>query len=243
MTFGSEETYVLIGKILQQDNAEAYEPLVKILYEDTWAIINRHYSWIREADKEDLVQDTIWKVLKDIPRFYDTSQYKDAVQRNAYLKRIAQNTCIDYIRKTKNSALENSVNIDDFNGLTNNKDYAKRVEDRDAFLVALKSVFQINTTPDKLLAFVQSRLLGALSGKNGSSKDVIDRFDGKPLGMVYEQTMKDLFEILEMEISDDIVAPLKDKLIGENSNRRFHMSAHQIADSGRWIVEKVKEQN
>lgn len=101
MTFGSESTFRIIGEILCQTD-EAYEPLCKILYKDTGVLINKYCAGIQSADKEDIMQNVVWKVLRDLPRFYSHSERNTEQQRNAYLKRIVYNECMDFLEKQRN---------------------------------------------------------------------------------------------------------------------------------------------
>ena len=243
MLFGSERVFSLIGEILNQDNGEAYEPLCKILYEDIELLINKYCQGVQAADKEDLKQEIVWSVIKDLPRYYNQSAGQTEKQRNAYLKTVTYNACMDYFRRAKRSVLSNALDIDDPTLRASEDDFSRRVIAGEAFLTALKGAFEIHTTPDKLMAFVYNRLIGTLTSVNGSPKSIIDRFDGQPLSVMYEQMMADMNSILGMRLPDDVVAPLRTQIYSGSSAAVFHMTARIIADSSNWIVDKVKEQN
>ena len=44
-------------------------------------------------------------------------------------------------------------------------------------------------------------------------------------------------------MSEEVLSPLRERVYGNYYNSVFHMSAHQIADSSKWIIEKLKERN
>ncbi len=243
MTFGSDQTFSLIQEILLQDNGEAYEPLCQILFEDVEMLINKYCQGVQTADKEDLRQEIVWNVLRDLPNFYEKSQNNTEQQRNKYLKSMTHNACMDFFRKAKRSVLTNASDINDPAIHAVAEDFSKRIVDRELFLDALKGAFSINTTPDKLLAFVYNRLLGTMSGKNGKPKEIIGEFDSIPIQKMYEQMVSDLSHVLGISLPAEVLSPLRERVYGEFYDSVFHMSAHQIADSSKWIVEKVKEQN
>ena len=243
MLFGSERVFSLIGEILNQDDGEAYEPLCKILYEDIELLINKYCQGIQAADKEDLKQEIVWSVIKDLPRYYNQSANKTEKQRNTYLKTLTYNACMDFFRRAKRSVLSKALDIDDLTLRASEDDFSSRVIDREAFLTALKGAFEFHTTPDKLMAFVYNRLIEKLTSENGSPKSIIDRFDGQPLSFMYEQMVADLNSILGIRLPDDVVAPLRTQIYSGSSEAVFHMTAHIIADSSSRIVNKVKEQN
>lgn len=243
MLFGSEQTLSQIAFALTQNKAEAYEPICKTIYEDARILINRYCQGVPSADKEDLLQEAVWNVLRDLPRFYEASSTNTEQQRNAYLKRVVYNLCMDFFRKAKKSLLTKAVDLSDAEDATSKDDFAGRIENKSAFLQALQGAFAINTTPERLIAFVFNRLIGAMKGKNGSPKSIVETYDGAPLQVVFEQMVAELNHILGDEIPAEVLKPLKEKVYGPNQDRPFHLSARQIADGSNWIVEKIKEQN
>lgn len=243
MLFGTKETFSLISSALSQDKAEAYEPICKVLYDDARILINRYCQGVSATDKEDLLQEVVWNVLRDLPRFFEASTYNTEQQRNAYLKRVVYNICMDFFRKAKKSLLTDAVDLSEALDAATGDDFVERIENKGAFLQALQGAFEINTTPERLIAFVFNRLIGALKGKNGSPKSIVEMYDGAPLQVVFEQMVAELNHILGDEIPDGVLKPLREKVYSANRDRPFHLTARQIADGSNWIVEKIKEQN
>lgn len=241
MIFGNEETYILIGNAMCHGDMDAYNRIGEIIVNDTMLLVNSWFRDLQSADKEDIVQDVAEKMLRGLLKFYEDSNHNTEQQRNAYLKTAVYNACMDFFRKAKRSVLTNAISIDKVHGHVFEEDFSKRCADKDAFLSALKGVFQIHTTPDKMIAFVYNRLLGTLTGKNGSPKSIIAQFDGMPIQNVYEQMVCDLSTVSGDRIPDGVLSSLRNSVYGDYYNHPFHMTPHQIADSSNWIVEKTKE--
>ena len=259
MECGSEQTYALIGKVLREGDAASREALCDAVYADgawylTWLSGN-----LQEADREDILQEAVMNVLRGLPRFYEVSADKSEAERNGYLKTVVRNEWLDFLRRRKRRAEAQekaaalagaarsgrpAVRSDD--GLSEEgdvpyeEDFAPRVENREAFFAALKDAFSIGTTPDKLMAFVFNRLLGRLSGRNGSPRSIIARFGGKPLTFMYEEMTADLWDVLRTGLPEEVFGGLRDKVYGEYAGSVFSMTTHQIADSSRWIVKKMQ---
>lgn len=243
MEFGTEQTLSLIKQALSQNTTDAYDMLYHIVCKDASLLINKYCAGLQPADKEDILHDVVWRVLQDLVRFYEASSQNTEQQRNAYLKKLTYNVCIDFYRKAKNTALFEITDISEITDTTLGDGFVKRIEDKELFLWALKKTFEINTSPDKLLAFVFSRLLWPNKKKNGDPKAIVEQFEGVPIQTVYEHMVADLTDVLGDTIPREVLMPLREKVFEERVGRTFHMTAHQIADSSNWIVKKVKEHN
>ena len=239
LLFGNEETLSIIGKALSSGRDEDYKPLCDILYNDINFWVNKYCHGVQSVDKEDIVEDVIVNVLRNLPRFYNSPKSKSGLSRGSYLKTITYNKCMDFFRKAKSDALNGTVGLDDNNIQPKKEGFSRCLEDREEFYEALKRVFECNTTPDKLLAFVFKRLLWSSGGSNGSPKEIREEFDGKPVIYLYELMISGFKTILDEEIPPTVLTPLMEK-INADPYMVFNMSEHMIADD-KWIIKKLKE--
>lgn len=242
MNFGSDRTFEIIKDVLTQKKEEAYEPLCKILYEDVGCLMDKFFHGVQKADKDDLIQNVVWKVIRDLPRFYESSAGYLEQQRNAYLKRVVRNECLDFFKKNRRTVLKEMADFNDAQGEAATTDFVKQIIDKESFYQALRRFFLLKTTPDKLLAFVYNRLLSGMSGSKGSPLTIIEDFDGMFLREIYERMVLDLNHVLGEKVPSNVLEPLKKRVYGRYYNERFRMTARTITDSGSNFVKKVKEQ-
>lgn len=237
MLFGKDETFSLIGNVLSQNDSEAYNPICTILYDDVGIMVNSLMNGIQKTDKDDVIQVIVFKMIRALPRFYQTSLNRNysEQERNAYLKRAVRNEVNTFFRSKANqcSGLNDDIIAD--------KDYfEKRIEARDEMLQSLKNVFEINTTPAKLIAFVYNRLLGALSGKNGKPQLISMDFSSKEISDLYEMMVCDLTDVLHYEIPQEVLEPLLIK-VRMQPHALFTLSPRAITDSSNQFITKMKK--
>lgn len=245
MTFGSDKTFALIGEALETCDAAAYDPICKVLYEDIGVLIYKYCRYICSAsaaqDKEDILQMMVCKILTRLPEFYRKSEHLSEQSRNAWLKTIVINEGNSIYRKIKNSPEKDSIEYQDTLLNASDQDTAQKVEKREELLNAVHTIFQIPTSPDKLIAFVYNRLFSVLSGGNGSPRTVLDEFEGMAISDMYRVMVADFSDILQCQLPDWVLEPLARK-VAACPKLKFSLTAHQIADSSSWIKKKIKEQ-
>lgn len=243
MTFGSDKTFALIGDALKTCGEEAYDPICKILYEDLGVLIRKYCRDISSAaqDQEDILQMMVYKVLTRLPEFYLKSEQLSEQSRNAWLKTVVINERNSIYRKIKNSVEKDSVEYQDALLNVSESDTAQKVEIREQLLEAMQTVFQLPTSPDKLIAFVYSRLSHVLSGVNGSPQTVLEEFAGMALSDMYQKMVSDFSDVLQYQVPGRVLEPLASK-VAACPDQKFSLSAHQIADSSSWIKKKIKGQ-
>lgn len=239
MTFGEHETFRLIGRALSEGEETDYDSLCRIIYDDAGALLKRRGRGLSRADAEDVLQDIVCKVIRNLPRFYQQSADKSPGERNAWLRTIVENEKNNYYR-AKTRELE-QLEYDDAIGQYTEDDFVRRIAARDALLEALKGSFAIATTPEKIMAFVYNRLLGALLGRNGSPKGIVEEFEGVPLAVMYHRMTLDLSQALACSIPASVLAPLREK-VEACPDRKFDLTPRTITDSSNWVVSKMKEQ-
>lgn len=237
MNFGKDDTFSLIEKVLSQSGSEAYDPVCKILYDDVGILVNSYMKGIQKSDKEDVIQVVVFKMIRALPRFYQTSlaNHYSEQERNAYLKRAVKNETNTFYRSKANQCGELNDEV------ISDEDYFEaRIEARDEMLQNLKKVFEINTTPAKLIAFVYNRLLDSLSGKNGKPQHISSDFDSKEIIDLYEMMVRDLSELLHYEIPQGIMEPLLIK-VKMHPHALFSLSPRAITDSSNQFITKMKK--
>lgn len=238
MDFGKESTFSLIERALRQNGSESYDPICKILYNDIGDLLGFLMKGIQKADKENVTQIVIMKIIRALPRFYQSSLNNDysEQERNAYLKRAVKNEVNTFFRSKASQC----------NGIINNEiiadedSFEKKIEARDEFLRSLNKVFEINTTPEKLIAFVYNRLISALSGKNGKPQEISLEFYSKEIIDLYEMMVGDLSSILHCEIPQAVLEPLAIKVM-KVPHKLFYLSPRTITDSSNQFITKMKK--
>ena len=248
MKFGSDTSFLLVEKALQTGDKSIYkEELCSILFEDVVAYVNIHLSnsgsRLQQADKDDVVQTSIWKMWRYLPNFYfkATQEKWNENQRNGYLSKIVLNVIIDFWKKRSNKT-EVPVDIDDEQlGVIDERDFTDRSALKEELYKALYQVFkEPKASAESLMAVAFSRFLGCMIGKNADVSEVAERLEGKPLREVYEMLVEDFEHVLDDNgIPKDVFHPLKEK-IDQDPEKRFHMTSRQITLAGSHIVNKMK---
>lgn len=240
MTFGSDKTFALIGDALEKCDETAYDPVCKILYEDIGVLIHKYCRDVCSAaqDWEDILQILVYKVLTRLPEFYLKSGQLSEQSRNAWLKTVVMNERNSIYRKMKKPV---EVEYQDAFRSASEPDTAQKAEKREELLEAIQHVFQLPTSPDKLIAFVYSQLFHVLSGVNGSPRTVLEKFEGMALSDMYQEMVSDFSDILQYQVPRQVLEPLANK-VAACPDMKFSLSAHQITDSGYRIRKKIKEQ-
>ncbi len=240
MTFGNEETFSLIERILLRSEENAYDPLCVILYEDVGILINKYCQDVRYHDREDLKQEVVSKVIIYLPRFYNDSAQKTEAERNSWLKSVVINARNDYFRKMTRYLEKNALEYEDSFGQVDETSIEKKIELRETLFETLSLAFSIRTSPEKLMAFVYNNLLGRLTRTNGSPLNIYETFKGCTLRVMAKKMVFDLSEALQCEIPSWVIKPLQDK-VDLRPEDYFDLSPRGITDSSNWIAKKIKE--
>lgn len=115
------------------------------------------------------------------------------------------------------------------------------VEDkRNAVTNSLKYLFLLNTTPDKIMAFVFSKLIYTYGtgNVNGQAKKVADDFAKTSLSEMFQKMYAELKDILLFDIPDDVFCPLIKKI---NKTDSFALNARKITLGSNWISGEMKK--
>lgn len=111
---------------------------------------------------------------------------------------------------------------------------------RNAVTNSLKCLFSLNTTPDKIMAFVFSKLIYTYGtgNVNGQARKVADDFAETPLPEMFKKMYAELKGILSFYIPDEVFSPLINKI---NKTDSFALNARKITLGSNWISGEMKK--
>ena len=242
MDFGKEATVELIKSALRQDGADAYTPICEILYKDVRKLLSMHFPGLSQADREDVTQDVLIKVIQSLPQFCFDIDRRTESERNGWLSKIVTNQCFDLFRKQKRSHTNELAEYEDSLGYPGSQNIEQALADKDALLQTLARIFSLRTSAESLIAFAYNRLLAPASSKNGSPRAISDAFYRKPMSEICRQLEKDLSDFLDYPIPLYVMQPLWDK-IAQDPSKPFTLSERTIASRSSWVAKKAKEQH
>ncbi len=241
MKFGSDETFALIETALNQEGTEAYEPIWEIIYQDLGLLIGKHCHDITEDIREEIRQELALSIREKLLWIYRKTVDKSERERNAYLVTIVENRRKDYKRIQRKTLGDESLDSEDAPVVPCGRDFTRQVLNRFEIFDALKHVFELKSSPDRLLAFVYNCMLANLDGFNGSPREIIEDFDGKPVRFMIDKMVEDLELLLNTEVPPDVLEPLESKMADYSENYVFNCTVRQITDSSSEIRKKMKE--
>ena len=241
MEFGSEKTLAIIReRIRDADSTELYTLLDGIVRRDAGICLARY--GLRPEDREDIVQDACLKAFRGLVRFVLTAADKTVGERNSWLKTIVVNAAKDFLRAKKRSAGIAVLNIDDGNlDIPDGRQVPDRdLEQREALYDALGRLLRLNTSADKLVAF----LLGVATarGENLRTAQISQALEGRTL----RECAESVLAALERELGHPVPPELKERLwerIRPAQDQPFSLSARRISDSSNWIRNKLRAED
>lgn len=263
MRFGSQEIFDFIVDNLDLEDFEWYNDLYEVIKEDTKQILPRYCKSIDKYLLDEITQEAALQVFKSLVRFVEQSAGKTERQRNSWLKKVIYSKYCGFIRK-------NGLRIHEDNRKGNTQDQEHYeissldeendiklcaeasadddpceiivdVEDkRNAVTNSLKCLFSLNTTPDKIMAFVFSKLIYTYGtgNVNGQAKKVADDFAETSLPEMFKKMYAELKDILSFNIPDDVFSPLINKI---NETDLFALTARKITLGSNWISGEMKK--
>lgn len=255
MWFGSNEFFFYIKDNIQNENITMYNKIYDVVKHDTYNIMSVYE--LSKEDREDILQEVEITVVRNLVKYLIESETCTEIQRNAWLRKVVKNKVYDYYRK-RGRILEFIGGEDVLENATNEHDSIEEciiqqcdVKEVNAELLrAISKACYINTTPEKIIAFLLNKVLGALvlERTHGSPQEVIRMLEGKTLDVAFIIMKKEIQNALSVDIPDEIYEGLNQKLEqrveGEYvKNRRFHISARTITDSSSWIKSKLENEN
>lgn len=257
MNFGSDEFYSFINQyIMDPSREDLYIEIAKVVEKDAKEILYKkgllHSASIKPDDIADIIQEIQLSVRRSLVSFLKNSEGKSPSQRNAWLATIINRRVNDYFRvyyRTLNkqslySEYEKLATTDDelFDSFHSAADF-------NLILRLIDYICKINTTPEKIIAFLYNKILIALccgERLNGFPEQIAAELNGQTLSRTASIIKDKLSLILSKEIPESVFEGLFEKLDdvtdGEaNGERPFDMTPRVITDSSHWISKKLKK--
>lgn len=241
MRFGDDEVaYWIEMSVLEPENQQWAEKWLDVVKQNVIVFLR---SWsLSPQDREDIISEVQCKAWQHFPKLYrERNQYKLG-QRNGWLKTVTKNECIDYYRRQQRK-LQADIPIEEMWNLSDESDeYTRRQTDAQMKLYeAVCILSEINTTPDKCLAFLLNRLLAArFDNNNGRPAKIAEKMEGLSLRVVFQKVKLQLEIQLNGEVPDGILEPIWKK-IEPVADQTFHLTARRITDTSNWL--STKSQN
>lgn len=237
MRFGSYEMFHSIEEnIKDEENFQWYNEMFSCIECDARAILRMDH--IAESDVEDIIQDVQVAVARNLIAYVDESRDKNEQQRNAWLKTIIKNKEMDFFRKSTRVYHESldALELDVADTYNTTEKAMIRMELFEAF----NRLSEINSTPDRLLAFLLNKLSSITNESNGGPRLLEDELKGKTLTEVYSKMKEQMCLLFDGDISDDVLKPLWKK-VEPYGEVKFELNARKITDSSSWITGKMRE--
>ncbi|HCS73589.1 MAG TPA: hypothetical protein DIW17_06925 [Clostridiales bacterium] len=251
--FGLDTTYEYIkNNIGAQDNSKWYDYLYKIIENDALSVLSEYK--LQKADKDDIIQNAQLSVTRYLVSFVLKSSEYSVYQRNAWLRKIIKSRINDFFREKSRQYLQpvdeaaKALIIQpasaNFTDLADEQAYFE-----EQLIGAIERVCSINTTPEKIIAFLLNRVSGSieLSRKNGSPKDVAKMINGKAIDEAFQILKMKLCCILSVSVPDSALYELIKKIDDDTSGSRvgsfiISITPRSIADSSYWISRKLNKE-
>lgn len=244
MRFGSQEIFDFIVDNLDTEDFEWYNDLYEVIKEDTKQILPQYCKSIDKYLLDEITQEAALQVFKSLVRFVEQSADKTERQRNSWLKSVIRSKLSDFFNGEENniSIEDTDINIEAIISSENDAiaSYDKKENKEIALIDSLKFLFSLNTTPDKIMAFVFSKLIYTYGtgNVNGQARKVADVFAETSLPEMFQKMYAELKDILFFDIPDDVFCPLINKI---NETDLFALTARQITLGSNWISGEMKK--
>ncbi len=245
MRFGSQEIFdFIVDNLEHSKDFKWYNDLYEVIKEDTRQVLPQYCYHFDEDLLDDITQDVALQVFKSLVRFVEQSADKTERQRNSWLKSVIRSKLSDFFNGEENniSIEDTDFNIEAIFSSENDAiaSHNKKENNEMALVNSLKFLFSLNTTPDKIMAFVFSKLIYTYStGKvNGQAKKVAKDFAETSLPEMFWEMYEELKDLLFFNIPDDVFCPLIKKIKKTDS---FALTARKITLGSNWISDEMKK--
>lgn len=244
MRFGSQEIFDFIVDNLDTEDFEWYNDLYEVIKEDTKQILLKRCDHFDDDLLDDITQDVALEVYRRLVGFVEHSAGMTDGQRNSWLKSVIRSKLSDFFNGEENniSIEDTDINIEAIISSENDAiaSYDKKENKEIALIDSLKYLFSLNTTPDKIMAFVFSKLIYTYGtgNVNGQARKVADDFAETSLSEMFQKMYAELKDILFFDIPDDVFSPLINKI---NKTDSFALTARKITLGSNWISGEMKK--
>lgn len=254
MKFGTNEVFEYIKYNFENSPDEKlYNMIYDVVKADALTVLSSYN--FNDADKDDIIQEVQISVSNHLAKYIRDSVDKNEEERNAWLKMIIKCKIADFFRKRYRSAEDSLEDIiaDDrthMRYLSNDdiKEKYIREAEEDELIRAIKRVCEINTSADKIIAFLLNKVIATLemSRMNGSPKEIAAALSGKTIFEASDYMKKKLQAVISINIPPDTYEALDRKVDAAMSSedprkRMFTITPRIISDSGNWIISKLQE--
>lgn len=240
MEFGSWEVFELIRQNIEDSqNFDWYNTLAECIQSDCRRKLTQY--GLSAEDREDITQEIQLKVFRNLSSFYCNDASNTEGQRDAWLNTIIRNTVNDFLRAARlNVKLlslddeENPVDVSD------ELDVDEKNAAKAQLFEAIHFVSTIDTSPEKMMAFLLNKMASVFYKKSGKPKDIEKTYYGRPLLEVFRELQKQLSLFLGYEIPKEILLPLWEK-IEPRQEELFLRKASNISSDTNWITKKINQ--
>jgi len=265
MKFGTDEFFQYLKDHFKADDDDSFSSeIASVIEAGARAILFvKGYRVSKRLTKEDIdevIQNVLLCVLIKLPDFINASAELSENARNKWLATIVEYRVIDRLRI--NYKIEERVDALLEDAEANYKLQKRKKTDYDDILIdaennetamilyhTLKCVFEIRTTPVRMLAYLFNKFVVMFSDtnrSNGSPEAVAKFLNGKTVGYVAEEMKQIIRDTIRHEIPDDVFASFDEKLNMEingvkNSERIFEITASRVSDMAYRVSQKIKE--
>lgn len=217
--------------------------LKKVIYSKYCGFIRKNGLRIYEDNRKGNTQDQKYYEISSLDEENDIKLCAEASADNDPCEEDNSTENTQDQKYYKISSLVDENNIKRYVEVSaDNNPCASIVDDeykRNAVTNSLRYLFSLNTTPDKIMAFVFSKLIYTYgTGKvNGQAKKVAKDFAETSLPEMFLKMYAELKDILLFDIPDDVFYPLIKKI---NKTDSFALTARKITLGSNWISEEMK---
>lgn len=269
MQWGSNENFDLIKNSIQNEDYEQICNLIMSCAEP------KICSSIPSDGQLDVLHEIILSVLKSLEKYVLNFEDLNVAQRNAWFTKIVECRKYDYWRdyydanysnnrkKTdnKNDEVEiknlivsldeeydNGKPLYDYGVVDNEIENIIEKSDFELTYKIIKFICNLNTSPDKILAFFFNKVISTYYAitQNGKASKVAETLKGKSLYSIYWIMRKKINAVLDIKVDDVVFQGLVDKLYKydgtvQYKDKIFLLSSRNITDSSNWIKMKLYE--
>lgn len=245
MGFGTDVFFEkLKNEIISSDgDGQIYYLLYQEVKDITYPIIKNKVPF---EYVDDVFQEVFFSVWRNIASYLLNMENKSEGQRIAWLITVAKRRIADYYEKISKHENE-KVYLEDIDyELVSNQ---ITVEYKDELTSKMKDVlvrlFSISTSPEKILSFVYSKIILSSETSSGKPSITYDYLQGYRLYDIFNMMKRDLEEVLEVKIPQEVYYPLQKKMDKEQNGMKvgdslFELNVKTIIDGTNRIQKKLE---
>lgn len=254
MNFGSDAFFCHLKKCVLDESHDLYNNVYEVVKAYTIKYLNKRgitsANNILYKDIDDIIQDIQHTVFINLVSFIKKSGDRTEQERNAWLNTIIRRKVVDCFRKKNNNVFYADDEL--LNCIPDNEAQTPKTftEENKKLCELIAFICSINTTPDKIIAFLYNKIICLCSStkkKSGSPAIIESELTDVPLGVAANIVKDKLRVSLHINIPDEIFIGLDKKLESESKgiiykNKLFKLDKRTITDSSNKINTKIKDE-